>query len=316
MAFFVPEYSMRPFNNRICSQAGHTITRRDCLRHLVGSLCLALASPLSQGLASEIRSGPSILEKYLGEELRYQIGYWLIGNVGSAKSEFLSTNLPGIYRISIEGRGAGLINSLLGGIVYDYISFCQYLPNQDRLQPLYFELIRQRGNKKRVRSVSYNHKAGDISYLETKPTGDTRRQKEAMRTDRIYEDYLTLFFNFRHGYYGHLQRDHHYSLPLYVKEQMNPVKVHIADLETEKKFRAREFNRTDKDLFVRFQIPPEDVSSGSGEILGWFSADAVPVKGTIQDVVFFGDLWGEINGREKVANARSVQAPSVVQSLI
>jgi hypothetical protein len=316
MAFFVSEYSMRPLNNKIYVPFGQTINRRDCLRHLVGSLCLALAPTVSLAWASEIRSGPSILEKYLGEELRYQIGYWLIGNVGTAKSGFLRTNLPGIYRISIEGRGAGLINSLLGGIVYDYISFCRYLPNQDRLQPLYFELTRQRGTKKRVRTVSYNYKAGEISYLETTPVGETHEQIEPMRTDRNYEDYLTLFFNFRHGYYGHLQRDHHYSLPLYVKEQMNPVTVHIADLETEKKFRAREFKRTDKDLFVRFQIPPEDVSSGSGEILGWFSNAAVPVKGTIQDVIFFGDLWGEIKGREKVANPGSVLVPSVVQNLI
>lgn len=307
---------MRPFNSKIHFPAGHPITRRDCLRHLVGSLCLALAPPLSPGRASQIKSGPSILEKYLGEELRYQIGYWLIGNVGTAKSEFLRTNLPGIYRISIEGRGAGLINSLLGGIVYDYISFCQYLPHRDRLQPLYCELIRQRGTKKMVRSVSYNYKAREISYMETKPTGDTSVQKESMKTDRNYEDYLTLFFNFRHGCYGPLQRDRHYSLPLYVKEQMNPVKVHIAGLEAEKRFRAAEFNQADKDLFVRFQIPAEDVSSGSGEILGWFSNNAVPVKGTIQDVVFFGDLWGEIQGREKVANPASVPVPAVIKNLI
>ena len=129
MAFFVSGYFMRPLNNQFFATAGHTITRRECLRCLTGSLCLALSPPLSLGRASEIRSGPSIVEKYLGEELRYQIGYWLIGNVGTAKSEFLRTDRPGIYRISIEGRGAGFINSLLGGIVYDYISFCQYLPD-------------------------------------------------------------------------------------------------------------------------------------------------------------------------------------------
>jgi hypothetical protein len=167
-----------------------------------------------------------------------------------------------------------------------------------------------------VRSVSYNYKAGEISYLETKPTGDTRRQREPLRTDRIYEDYLTLFFNFRHGCYGPLQRDRHYSLPLYVREQMNPVKVHIAGLETEKRFRAAEFNQADKDLFVRFQIPAEDVSSGSGDILGWFSADAVPVKGTIQDVVFFGDLWGEIQERQVVASKQHVRVPDVVKNLL
>ena len=167
-----------------------------------------------------------------------------------------------------------------------------------------------------MRSVSYDYKAGEIRYLETNPAGDTRRHQEPLKTDRIYEDYLTLFFNFRHGRYGPLQRDRHYSLPLYVKEQMNPVKVHIADLKTEKRFRAAEFNRANKDLFVRFQIPAEDVSSGSGEILGWFSADTVPVKGTIQDVIFFGDLWGELKQRQMLTFKSGVQVPAAVKNMI
>ena len=87
------------------------------------------------------------------------------------------------------------------------------------------------------------------------------------------------------------------------------------DPETEKKLRSREFNKEGKDNFVRFQIPPEDVSSDTGEILGWFSADAVPVKGIIQDVVFFGDLWGELKERKMVPNSRVVQVTDVVKKI-
>ena len=266
--------------------------------------------------ASEDRSGPNLLEKYFGEELRYQIGYWLIGNVGDAKTGFSGTDLPGIYRVSLEGRGVGFINSLLGGITYAYESFCQYLPDQDRLRPVYFELKKQRGSRKSLKSVGYDYKAGQISFKQTNPAGDAREHRETMGTGRIYEDYLTMLYNFRHGSYGSLQRGFDYRLPLYTKEQMKPVSLHVADLETEKRLRSREFDRKGKDFFVRFQIPPEDVSSDTGEILGWFSADAVPVKGTIQDVVFFGDLWGELKERIKVVSPRSAKAPAVVKNMI
>jgi hypothetical protein len=95
---------------------------------------------------------------------------------------------------------------------------------------------------------------------------------------------------------------------------MKPVELHIADLATGKKRRSREFNKINKIFFIRFQINPEDVSSGSGEILGWLSSEAVPVKGTIQDVVFFGDLWGELKDRKMVNANRRVRVPEVVKN--
>lgn len=307
---------MRSLKNRPDTYFGPRLTRRDCLRYLISVTGLLLTLPFSLTGAAEVASGPSILEKFLGEQLRYQVGYWLIGHVGDAKAGFLRTNVSDIYKLSLEGRGTGFINFLLGGITYAYTSFCQYEADQDRLRPVYFELKKQRGTNVSLRSVSYNYKAEKIIFLQTNYTGETRKSEAPMRADRIYEDYLTLFYNFRHGNYGLLKRDHHYSLPLCTKKHMKPVELHIADLDTGKKRRSREFNKINKDFFVRFQINPEDVSSGSGEILGWLSSDAVPVKGTIQDVVFFGDLWGELKQRKIVTNSRPAQVPDSFKKLL
>jgi len=307
---------MRPLNNSPDAYSGPGLTRRDCLRYLICASGLLLTIPFSRTVAAKDASGPSLLDKYLGEELSYQVGYWLIGHVGDAQAGFLGTEIPGIYNISLEGRGTGFINFLLGGITYTYTSFCQYVSDQDRLRPVYFELKKQRGTSISLRNASYNYKAGQIIFFQTNSAGEIRKQKEPMRTDRIYEDYLTLFYNFRHGYYGPLKPDHHYSLPLFTKKQMKPVDLHIADLDTGKKRRSREFNKINKDFFIRFQINPEDVSSGSGEILGWLSSDAVPLKGTIQDVVFFGDLWGELKERKMLNTRRRVRVPDSFKKLL
>lgn len=305
---------MQSCKNRPDTTFDPLLSRRNCLRCLISGSGLLLAFPFSLRGAAEVASGPNILEKYLGEELRFQVGYWLIGHVGDAKTGFLRTDVPDIYRLSLEGRGTGFINFLLGGITYAYTSFCQYVADQDRLRPVYFELKKQRGTYVSLRSVSYDYKAGEITFLQTNPSGELRTIKAPMRADRIYEDYLTLFYNFRHGSYGPLQKAHQYSLPLHTKDRMHPVKLEIADLEAEKKYRGQEFNKTDKDFFIRFQINPEDVSSGSGEILGWLSSDAVPVKGTIQDVVFFGDLWGELQERKVVDSDRQAKIPAAIRN--
>ncbi len=291
------------------------MTRRDCLRYALRGWGFWLTLPLCLAKAAENTTGPSILEKYLGEELSYQIGFWLIGHCGEAKTGFLRTDVPDIYRIRVEGQGIGFINFLLGRVQYSYTSFCQYVSDQDRLRPVYFELKKKRGATESLRSVRFDYAAGEIVFLQTKPNGENGMQREPMQTDQIYEDYLTLFYNFRHGYYGPLERNRKYQMPLYTKKQMQPLKLFIADFETEKKFRSRELNQTAKHLFIQFQINPEDVSSGSGEIQGWLSSDATPVKGTIQDVVFFGDLWGELVKKQIVAPGQQVKVPAALQNL-
>ena len=306
---------MRFLKNRPDIYSGPPVTRRDCLRYLIRGWALLLTMPPSLARGAEIASGPSILEKYLGEELRYQIGFWLIGHCADAKTGFLPTDVPDIYRIRLEGHGIGFINSLLGGVHYSYTSFCRYLSDQDRLQSVYFELKKRRGSRVSLRSAGFNHAGNEIVFIRTESSGETVMDKEPMKADRNYEDYLTLFYNFRHGYYGPLKRNFQYQLPLYTKKQMHPVKLHIADLEAEKQFRSRESKQTDKDFFIRFQINPEDVSSGSGEILGWLSYDAIPVKGTIQDVVFFGDLWGDLTRKQIVKPDRRVNVPSEILNL-
>ena len=156
----------------------------------------------------------------------------------------------------------------------------------------------------------------EIILQQTTPAGETRLKKEPMTADRTYEDYLTLFYNFRHGLYGPLERNRQYRLPLYTKEQMHPVMLYIADVETETKLRRQEHSQTDKDYFIRFQINPEDVSSGSGEIKGWLSSDATPVKGTIEDVVFFGDLWGDLIKKEIIRPGQLFRVPADIRVML
>ena len=58
------------------------------------------------------------------------------------------------------------------------------------------------------------------------------------------------------------------------------------------------------------------MSSGSGKIQGWLSADATPVKGTIQDVVFFGDLWGDLIRKQFIKPGQQVKVPAAVKNML
>jgi len=67
---------------------------------------------------------------------------------------------------------------------------------------------------------------------------------------------------------------------------------------------------------MQVQVDRQDVSSGSGEVEGWLSSKAVPVKGKIKDVIFFGDLYGELI-EKKVSDSNEIAAiPDSVKNQI
>jgi hypothetical protein len=282
------------FENSSELSSGNPITRRSCLRFLMGVGGLFLAMPLSIARAAGNTKHRTIVDRFRGEELIYQIGFWLISHCGDANTSFLKTDLHGIYRTSLEGRTVGFIDFLMGRLRYSYVSYSQYLADEDRLRPVVFQINKRRMGKESRRSVIFNYATKEIIFSKTAANKETKAHGEPMLQDRIYEDYLTLFYNFRHGCYGPLKRDRIYRLPLYIRKKMKSLALQIVSFEEQKKNLKKESNKANKDFFLQFQVSRQDVSSGSGEVAGWLSSKAIPVKGTIKDVIFFGDLWGEL----------------------
>ncbi|UCG09008.1 MAG: DUF3108 domain-containing protein [Desulfobacterales bacterium] len=285
------------------------MTRRDCLRFILGAWGFISVMPPSFAKAAIKSERRSIVDHFLGEELIYHIGYWRIPHCGDAESRFAKTNLDDIYQISLQGRAVGFIDAALGGLQYSYVSYSQYLEQEDRLRPLFFQSTKRRMGKEKHRSITFDYAAQKVFFSKTRTHGKTQVRQEPMLPGRIYEDYLTLSYNFRHGHYGPLERGVSYQLPIQIRKRMKSLKLQIVSREEEKKYRQKESVKTDKDFFLKFQVEREDVSSGSGEIEGWVSSEAIPIKGTVKDVILFGDLWGELIERRVKDSNRIVAIP-------
>jgi hypothetical protein len=304
----------------ICCQSdlffSKIITRRDLLRLFLGSYGSMLAASLAKAGAAIRTSRKTVVDRFLGEELIYDIGFWLISRCGRARTGFVKTDLPGIYRLSLEGQSLGFIDFLVGKLRYDYVSYARFSPGDGRLRPVVFQMNRRRAGKLRQRRVLFNYAERKIIFSTTENDEQTAIQREPLKTNGHYEDYLTLFYNFRNGTYGPLKRNTIYELPLYIRKTMKTLKAQIVDHEQEKTRRKREIDKTDKGFFVKFQVPREDVSSGSGEVEGWLSCDTIPVKGTIKDVIFFGDLWGELLERKAADPGETAIFPEDIKTYI
>lgn len=292
------------------------VSRRECLRLLMSAAGLYLALPCSTASAVPQTAGRSILEQFLGEALTYEIGFWLFPHCGEASTRFLKAKQPGLYRASMEGRSVGVVDLLMGRYRYSYVSYLELSPSGDRLRPLRFELTKKQMGKKYRRTVTFDYSGKEITFSRSEGKGESQEKKMGMEEGIIYEDYLTLFYNFRHGCYGPLERGRTYHLPLHIHEGMKSVDLSIATHEEEERHRQRELNKVGKDFFLQFRVNEEDVSSTTGKIEGWLSRESVPVKGTIKDVILFGDLWGsliqrKVGGAHQRSPARGESLPSV-----
>jgi len=274
-----------------------SFTRRECIRFLFGAMGLWLSTPWRVTLAAPDQPRGSVPEKFLGEELHYQLGFWLLQKCGEAKTLLARTGSPHLYRASLEGRTLGTVDLLVGRYRFSYTSFVTLSKGGDRLRPRHFDLSVGRLGKERHVTAIFDYKKREIRFIRTSKGGDRKEEVQPMERGKVYEDYMTLFYNFRNGCYGHFRRGATYRLPIHVHKGMKSLEVRIAPREEEEKMRQREKIKAGKDLFLRFRVNKEDVSSKTGEMEGWLSSDGVPVKGTIKDVVFFGDLWGELVDR-------------------
>ena len=123
------------------------MNRRNCLRFLMGNLGLFLAVPSAKAAAAVKTNRQTIVDRFLGEALIYNIGFWLFSNCGNARTSFVKTDLPGIYRLGLEGQSVGFIDFLVGKLRYAYVSYAQFSASDDRLRPVVFQVSRKRAGK-------------------------------------------------------------------------------------------------------------------------------------------------------------------------
>jgi len=274
------------------------ISRRRFLRLSLSAVFYAPAFLLPAQAFVNPDMGRDLLSQYLGEQLRYQIGFWLFSHCGEASVSLCKTSSKNIYVATMEGKTVGLVDLLLGNYRYSYSSYAGYDESADRLYPLFFSLRKKRRNKVSIRTVTFNYKDKELILARQNSNGERGYKITGMKKGALYEDYLTLFYNFRHGYYGPFKTGKTYHLPLHIHEGFQYLDLTLASEQERQKALAQELDSTNKDYLVRFRVLKEDVSSKSGKIIGWLSKNGVPIKGIIKDVIFFGDLWGILVKRE------------------
>jgi hypothetical protein len=260
------------------------------------NLWVADASPLHPRPLEPLNpvfSPVSIGERFRGEVLKYDFGFWLFSKVGEGTVTFQPLD-HGKYFASHEGQTVGFVGWITRYRKDVYRSTMSTVNNGRRLIPLRFEEDVIIGTKIRHRITTYDYPARRVR-LETRKESETLREEIVIPEGTLYDDPVTAFYNFRFGAYGKVEPGKEFLIHTVPREgNQKVIRITVASKEEAEKRRSTEEKKEKKDLFITIRVDRELVGSVHGLMEIWFSADVVPQSGVAKEIILFGDIRGKL----------------------
>jgi hypothetical protein len=235
----------------------------------------------------------SIGERFNGEVMKYEFGFWIFSRAGEGEAAFRSLG-HGKYFAAHEGRTLGFVGWVTRYRKDIYSSTMGTINDGKRLIPLRFEEEIIIGDSRRQRVTRYHYAARKI-VVETRKEGAEQREEIEIPLGMLYDDPKTAFYNFRAGVYGKVEPGKEFIIPTVPRNgRFQAVRLAVVSREETERRRSAEEDRRGKDLFLTVQIDKDLVGSIPGLVEAWFRSDLVPVSGVAKDVFFFGDVRGKL----------------------
>jgi hypothetical protein len=239
-------------------------------------------------------TGRSIGEFFKGEELSYEIGFWLFKRVAQGKISFREMARKGRYQAILQGETLGVLGWAARYRVDTYSAIMEEVDGGRCLRSLSFEEDVKIGGKSRKRTHFFDYENRKWVKVRQRKDGTRSREEADIPPGKVYDDFVTASYNFRYGVYGEIERGKKYIVATFPKKGPSTYEVTVASKEEEEKKRKSEKIKEDKEYFVKLFLDPEITHSKDGIIEGWLSKDLYPIEGMIKDVVLFGDVKGTL----------------------
>jgi hypothetical protein len=282
-----------------------SLTRRFFLRYLLGlPFLFSLSFYVRETIAdlftpSKNRGESTIAAFFKGEELVYEIGFWLFKRAALGKLSFTEMEKKGHYMATLQAETLGVLGWVTRYRVDTYHSTMEEIDEGKRLRSLSFEEDVKIGSKLRKRIHHFDYQKRKWIQLRRRKDGEMERSEEEIPPGMVYDDFLTASYNFRYGVYGEIERGRTYTVPTFPRKGSSSYELRVAGKEEEEKRKKSEKIKDEKDFYVKLFLDPEITHSKEGLIEGWLSKDLYPIEGKIKDVVLFGDVKGTLIHKNK-----------------
>ncbi|HIC92539.1 MAG TPA: DUF3108 domain-containing protein [Syntrophaceae bacterium] len=267
--------------------------------HPLGDLfCFPLYLPLFSSQISNpgvnLKPLPSIGDTFVGEELHYNLGFWLFKNAARGRLTIQKAHVENRYVATFVGQTQGFIGFLTGNRKYTLVSTMEVIEDGKRFRTLRFEQHITSKKKNRVKIYTFDHKIGRIIVTSREKSGNWKREEINITPNQTCDDPITSFYNFRFGVYGKVTSGKSFKIPCIPKKGRSYISIHIASVQIGKDRQIQEKNPSGKEYFVTMILHKEFTLSKTGKVEGWLSKELIPITGKVKDVILLGDVYGTL----------------------
>ncbi len=225
---------------------------------------------------------------FVGEELKYDVGYWIFPNALKARVSF-ERHDDG-YVSEFEAWTAGVVRVVAGDRRGKIKTVLEYDADKGRLRPLFFEEVFNAGKRVWKKQLSFDYNKQRYTYIRINSKGNRTKITKKMPSGD-FDDILSAFFNFRMGYFGRIGEKKDFKFNILVKEKLSIVDI-IFDGTWEK-------HDLKKSYYSEVSVERDISYLGTNKLSLWFSEDYLPTHGVVKNAYYFGNLTLKLAGDSK-----------------
>jgi len=245
-------------------------------------------------------------ERFGGEDVQYEAGFWVFPTVGAGTAHFYDLGNDQ-FLLTHKGQAQGLAGWLSRHRKEIHRAWMGAIDQGSRLIPLRLEEESVIGDWVRKKTTLYDYSARKV-FMETKKDGELSRETVEIPPGVYFDNPLTAYYNFRYGVYGKVAPGREFIIRTVPRKGQGIFRVAVALEKEAARIREENPEKKGKDLLVRILLEQEFLGSPKGEIEVWFDQELNPVSGMIRKVRYLGDIKGRIT---QFVYRTAAQAPRI-----
>ncbi|MHC4307269.1 MAG: DUF3108 domain-containing protein [Planctomycetota bacterium] len=227
-------------------------------------------------------------DKYEGEVLKYNIGFWLFKKVGTVifKCEKSDDSLV----VTIDASTTGFLDK----IIHRHNIYKTTMVIDDitsRLKPVNSYEKKVKREKERIMITDYDYENNICNY-KTWRHGVVHKEGSLKLEPEGCDDMISVTYNLRNEIYGEVKEGASFNITTVYKDKSPNFSANVRSAEDTDDISKWQNIIADIKYVVDVALDPEVLDSKEGKLVVLLTEDLIPVGYVAKDVIGFGDLYG------------------------